>query len=252
MFGDDSAKQPMCEATKPPPTTGERTAQILTSFMETCGELEDDMVGLAVMGKHAFNGLPNHPSLDALKDDSEGDPKARVQKHLIAKGQEVKDTQLSVERACWMFEREINEELGTTTNEELKKMLRQILTDERPIKPLKPAELLDHLSSALKPYYAEREKRARNVTDAGALVGQLTKQMGNRLKNKLLRDMPAPQFVIADTNWGDPTCHKFFVVAPDPTTGEPTFWVRSDPPGTLMPAAPDWVQNEWATFGAPN
>lgn len=140
------------------------------------------MVGLAVMGKHAFNGLPNHPSLDALKDDSEGDPKARVQKHLIAKGQEVKDTQLSVERACWMFEREINEELGTTTNEELKKMLRQILTDERPIKPLKPAELLDHLSSALKPYYAEREacqeryRRGRAGRSAHQADGQQTEE----------------------------------------------------------------------------
>jgi hypothetical protein len=37
-----------------------------------------------------------------------------------------------------------------------------------------------------------------------------------------------------------------FVIAPDPTTGEPLMWQKKDPPGSLTPAGRQWVDDEWA------
>ena len=60
--------------------------------------------------------------------------------------------------------------------------------------------------------------------------------------NELTIDLAPPQVVYADTNWGDGASHTFFVMMPDPTTGELRMWKRTDPPGDLSPMAREtWV-----------
>jgi len=72
--------------------------------------------------------------------------------------------------------------------------------------------------------------------------------LSGKAKGAMLRDMGAPEFTVADTNWGSAEDHTFFVVAPDPTTGEPALWKKTVPPGTLSPTTDDWIEAEWAAI----
>lgn len=66
------------------------------------------------------------------------------------------------------------------------------------------------------------------------------------LQGTLASGLSDPQVVLADTNWGGGEDHTFFVVAPDPISGKPMLWQRTDPPGSMQLApSKDWIDREW-------
>ena len=67
-------------------------------------------------------------------------------------------------------------------------------------------------------------------------------------ENAARQEMGAPEFVIADSNWGSSETHTYFVIAPDLVTGEPTLYQKTVPPGDLTPASDDWSRREWASI----
>jgi hypothetical protein len=238
LFGDDKAEKELSKqdlSAKP----GERTRTILADFVTSCGD-EEGMVGLGVSSKHAFNGLPNHPSLKALKGDGDSDTDVgkRIDENLVKKGRTISETELSAERAGWLFDQEIAKVRAESDNE-MGELLNRIAAEKRPATKMKPAALVTAVTDALQPYYDQLQRKNAKVAKPSA----------NRLKNELIRDMGAPVFVMADTNWGDPKHQKFFAVAPDPVTGEPVMWLQCDPPGTLSPLPEEWLEEGWVSFG---
>ena len=51
--------------------------------------------------------------------------------------------------------------------------------------------------------------------------------------------------MVADTNWGSGQDHVFFVIAPDPATGDAQMFRRNDPGGKLTPVTEDWIKTNW-------
>jgi len=131
---------------------------------------------------------------------------------------------------------------------------------------MKPAALTTAIEQALDAYHAKaseaqaatwksQEEGAGRAVDAAALTkkkDEIKKGLDdwalNAAKNALIKDMGAPEFVIADSNWGGPRNHVFFVITPDPTTGEPLLWEKTEPPGSMRPAGREWVDKEWAAI----
>ena len=77
------------------------------------------------------------------------------------------------------------------------------------------------------------------------ITADVTKQLGDAIDSMLLQELDFPAFVIADTNWGGPVQHIHMVVAPDPSTGEPTLWQKGDPGGKFSRETPDWLEAGW-------
>jgi len=237
LYGNDMAKQNMVAddiSTSP----AERSTRILTSFMKSFGKAPGGMVGLGVNGLHAFNGLPNHPSLQTLKSDDEGgisEPalKRRVETELIEKGRALSQTDLAPERAAWLFGQCLDAVIAQERDPALLLMLSDIAKARRPRKAMKPAALTTAVTGALQPYFDTANAGKRPASSAGSVT--------SAMKNALVRELRAPEFVLADSNWGDSTYQILFVVAPDPTTGEATMWRKTEPPGTLSPLDTDWL-----------
>ena len=67
----------------------------------------------------------------------------------------------------------------------------------------------------------------------------------NMSRGSLTERLAQPVFTIADSNWGDANEDIFFVIAPDPVTGEATMYQQTQPGGDLWPLGDDWVNTSW-------
>lgn len=240
---------------------GSRMTGMLKGMLDAFGGKGEDMILMETKGMHDFNALPNHPSLQPLKADRNG-----FENELIKKGKAMANKQIPTEKAMHLFDRKIAPVFNGRTPPDIAEEVQNLAAKLRPTGPVLPAELNQSVQQALSPYHDYRAEDqtqdwAQEQTNKGKTVTteartkklQELKQEGPRatageLKAQLLKDMGGPEFVFADTNWGDATTHIFFVIAPDPTTGEPMLWKRNDPPGTLSVPEPKWAQANWCCF----
>ena len=267
LFGDSLQQKSFTpEAGKPPPPEGERTKEVLTGFLKSFQSGSPDMVTIRTVGKHGFNALPNNPSLAKLKGSNDTETAQKVQTELVDKGQQIKDTELSPERAAWLFDEAINRERDAETDKDQRDLLDAEAKARRPKVKIKPAALTALIGQALDAYHdklAENlatkwksgEETNGKVIDIAALATKrsdlkkaLDDSATNGAKTALMRDLGVPQFVLADSNWGDSRSLTLFVIAPDPATGEPLLWERTEPGGAMSPAGRDWVDSEWASI----
>lgn len=268
LMGDTLSLQTMLgkASTTPKPPEGERTAAVLNSFLNSFSGRTDEMITVATLSMHGFNALPNHPSLADLKGTNPTETAAKVQTNLVDKGQDLKNTDLTAERAGWLFDQELKKSIDAETDPTLKAELEKGAKAKRPTAAMKPADLARAVKEAADAYHdLVAEKRAndwksaeenatppRPVTDIKLsekktkIKGDFAEQAEIGAKSLLIRDMGAPEFVIADTNWGSCNNHTVFVICPDPTTGEPLLWKKVEPPGSLRPAGREWVDDDWA------
>lgn len=267
LFGDTLVQKDMLPAVgTPPPTEGDRTKAVLTSFLKNFKGDPSTMVTIRTVGMHGFNALPNDPSLATLKGKDDTETAAKVQTNLVDKGQALKDTDLSADRAVWLFDEAIRTESDGEKDTTLKELIATEAAKFRPTAAMKPAALTAAIDHALDAYHDKaaetqsntwkgKEEAAGTTIDATALAKKkaevkkgLADYARNAAKNALMKDMGAPEFVIADSNWGSSRDHTFFVIAPDPTTGEPLLWEKTEPPGSMRPAGREWVDKEWASI----
>ncbi len=267
LFGDTLAQKDMLPAvTDPKPSEGDRTKQVLSSFLKTFQGDPSQMATIRTVGMHGFNALPNDPSLAALKGKDDAETAQKMQANLVDKGHALKNTDLTAERAAWLFDAAIRKEADAEKDPALKALIETEADKRRPKAAMKPAALTTAIEQTLDAYHDKvadnksaswksKEETAGHTVAGPALTkkkADLKKGMNDRAqvaaKNALMKDMGAPEFVIANSNWGGPLNHTFFVVAPDPTTGEPLLWERTEPPGTLQPAGREWVDKEWAAI----
>jgi len=256
----------------PAPTEGERTTSLMTGMMSKFRGKSDEMIVMRAVGIHGFNALPNDPSLEPLKGTNDTETQQKVQRNLVDKGQTLKNTDLPAERAQYLFDQELNKAIAAEkekqpSNPDWVQLLEDGVKAKRPQGTMKPAALNQAIKEAMAPYqeavatketddWKTSEENAtppRPVTPQKLLetlnaTKKYKAEAGeNEAKTSLMRDMAAPEFVIADTNWGSGQDHTFFVIAPDPTTGEPTLWQKTDPPGSMKPMGKDWLSAEWTS-----
>lgn len=245
---------------------GERTTQVLSGLLKNFRGDPRKMATVDTSGQHSFNALPNDPSLDALKGADDAETAKKIKANLVDKGTAMKDTELSADRAGSLFDESIKQETGGIKDPALQKLVDDGVAKHRPKTAMKPADVTKAVQAALRAYNDKSADDDTSTWKAGEIAkgnavkpeeeakyrddsrAALEAAAVNGAKNKLLKDLGGPQFVIADTNWGGPLNHTYFVIAPDPATGEPILWMKDDPPGTMTPAGRDWIDRPWQTF----
>lgn len=249
------------------PSEGTRTVAVLTEMVESFEGSTEELATVDTTGMHSFNAMPNHPSLSKIKGGSKEEKAKKIDKELLQPGKTLKDTDLSADRAAFLFDRQLNAKIKGEKDTALKALLETGAKDNRPTGPMKPAGI----SAAVKKAIAAWSKRKAEIrtqewereqiikgdppgTDAiekkkTEVEKSFDEWFDGEARGALARELGSPEFVIADTNWGDSRNHTFFVIAPDPVTGEPQMWKKEEPPGTLTPAKKDWVDARWAKVG---
>ncbi len=259
-----SQTQMTAGAGKPPPDEPTRTKDLLAGFMTGMTGKTDDMITLRTVGMHGFNALPNHPSLDKLKGDTQTKRDKAMEDNLLKPGRDLRDTKVPVDKAVEMFMKELQPWLDGAKTPELKKAYTDGIAAHKPTAPVTPAELTAAVKAASKDANKIRgDKDAadwkKGKTDKGEVVSDTDfdkrkveeaaayeKVLTDKLTQRMMTDLGAPEFVIADTNWGSGADHRFFVIAPDPNTGDPVMWQKIVPPGSLIKVTRDWIDAEWA------
>ena len=252
------------ESGKPPPDEATRTKDVLAGFMTGMTGKTDDMITMRTTGMHGFNALPNNPSLDKLKGDTQTKRDKAMEDNLLKPGRDLRDTKVPVDKAVEMLMKELQSWVDGAGTPELKKAFEDGIAAHKPTVPMTPAELTAAIKAASKDANKIRgDKDAadwkKEKTDKGEVVSDddLTKRkaseaaayekaLTDKLTQRMMTDLGAPEFVIADTNWGSGADHTFFVIAPDPNTGDPVLWQKTVPPGTLTKATRNWIDAEWA------
>ena len=285
LFGGDPLTRGFLNEADPDTSDpAERTKQILGGLVERFGARSDeDMATIRTVGKHSFNALPSHDSLTTLTDGGPTQYAANIQTNLIDKGQAMKDTDIPPDRAAYVFDQALAGYLEKAKGE-AKIALETAMATHRPTTELKPAAFQALLKTATTEYLEKKAKAeadawlekeraklppppdtppttastdpepetppdpviAKHAEMIEEKKSQGEAQVKNGATNQLMRALGAPEFMIADTNWGDGQNHTFFVVAPDPATGNPQMYKKKDPPGTLTPVTKDWVDAQWA------
>lgn len=245
----------------------ERTLAIVKSLIKDIpsgsGSEDHATVGYSAKsgGGHAFNALPNHDSLDVLR---QGDLDDQLDEVLTQKGASLKTTKLPVDQAVFIFEREMNA-MAAGESGPAKEALLQAIRTGRPTAEMTPAEVDAAIKQATTAYIdlkvaadVERWKKGLKAKSAPdpteeEIEKEKTKRRASReervandARNRLCKDLAVPELVICDTNWGGPDSKVLIVAAPDPITGDPMLFKRTEPPGTLKPVDKNWIEGSWS------
>lgn len=265
LHGDTLSQKEMTpEAGTPPPDEGTRTKDVLRGFMAGMAGKADQMVTIRTTGMHGFNALPNHPSLDKLKGDTQAKRDQAMEDNLLKPGRDLRDTRIPKDKALQMFMAEMQPCLDGADTDEIEAAYKDGIRAHKPTSDLTPAELSAAIKAAGKEANrilgdADAAAWKQGKIDAGETVtdedfakkkaeqaAAHESALADRLTQRMMTDLGAPEFVIADTNWGSGEDHTFFVVSPDPNTGDPVLWQKTVPPGTLTKCTRDWIDAEWA------
>mgnify|MGYP001255429688 FL=1 len=267
LNGGNPAETPMIAAAgTPPPTMAARSEAVLSAIIANQGAMNGDMHQIGTTGDnamHAFNALPNHPSADKIKPP---DTAGKIQSELKDPGAAIAASKIPADKAARMF------------RDQLKDFMRGKPADDRalimeamkraPDAEMTPAELKQRVADEMAAWRTQSAQRAldawfpeRNaylasqglpVMPANTKQGYLNwfeteeqKKLDASLDTQLMREFKPPEVVIADTNWGGSENQIYFVVAPDPSTGDLTMWEKTMPDGTMKPLGKNWADSMW-------
>jgi len=241
---------------------GVRTTKVVTGLIEKFMATPEDagMIDLSTSGIHAFGGTHDHPSLDVLKEG--GDAAKAIEKHILEPGKKMATTDMAAEKTGMLFDQQLDTMGGWKLFSGGAALL-EAARAKRPTEAMTPGELKKHVDDAtedLRDYMAtERAKEwKKKQEDAGKVVSNaalaekvesMKKAIGtwtdDEFSNNVIDNLEPPQFVIADTNWGNKDGHTFFVVIPDPITGEPKMFKKQEPSGKLTALEDKWINTAW-------
>jgi hypothetical protein len=240
-------------------TQGERTEELLENLLESFEGHDEEMMPVMNNGIHAFNALPNHPSMAALR---EGDYEDNIESMILAPGRDIAAREFSGDECNRLFA-----ETVTALKKWDSSNPRQALMDAGLSsgigEGLTPQATSNAIVAALRGYldqlsldeanaYQSREIAAGRACDNAARDAKQVEKRAvfvgvvqNFALNGILKATAPPVFTIADSNWGDATKDTFIVIAPDPLTGEARMWSQDIPSGQLAPLEEKWVDAEW-------
>ncbi len=206
------------------------TKALLVGLVNSLKGSPDDKVTLGVPN-HAERAMPKHPSLDRLKGGGENvDVAAAVEAEFVM-AKETADNPLDEDKKAHVHEKAL-QSLIVEMGLDLKAFRAK---GKQATGNQKPADLKQTILTHFREEYASK-----------FVVGaDFEKTFGAKVDALLIKEL-YPEFVIADTNWGDGEERIVHVVAPDPMTGEPKLWEKREPGGTMEPADDDWINGNWA------
>jgi hypothetical protein len=116
-----------------------RTQDIMVDLLELGGGGMKDVGTLGGMN-HAFNALPDHPSFAPLKGDTAAETAANIQREVIDKGAAICDAELPLDKALYIFQRQLNA-LAAKTDDPAKTIFKKAITDKAPTAPISGKDL---------------------------------------------------------------------------------------------------------------
>lgn len=265
--GDPKSKSWMAQGDGKPENEGARTKAVLEGFLKGTQGEKAEMISLSTNGRkdeganHAFNGLPNHPSLDKIKPPNSD---KKIEEQLLKPGQEMTKVEFPAVQVNAMYDEMVKDIIGSHSNEERAEVAKALL-GKQPKKEMTSPQLKkyvnDLLTDAKKKIldaqmaeWEKAKKKELKVADVPQnLIDErralLEKNIGSKInKNvdkELMKNFKAPEVVIADTNWGGDDSHVYFVIAPDPSSGELKMWRKDKFSGEMSPAGDNWVNSTW-------
>ncbi len=249
---------------------GARTEKIVTALLKNfIGQSPDvDMVTISTGGIHVFEGLPQHPSLEKLKEG--GDLAAALEKHLLGPARKLAAKEIDAKTVGVLFDRQIDsygknwlhDNVYLEDDEKGAELLAEAQKN-RPDEGMTPKKLKEIVDAALKPlidyqtkfiadkWKADKIAKSEAVSDedyAKKLKARQKSAESSKAKvfdNTLINTLDPPEFVVADSNWGGPNGHTYFVVIADPVSGQPKLFERVEPSGDLAAMDDEWADTSW-------
>lgn len=237
----------------PPRTEGERNKVLLEGIITSQQGRGSDMVLMGTNGtraNHAFNTLPNDPSVADLQPPDIGD---KIDAKLIEPGKKIATTKLSPEQTTVVYEkmvRQVMESVHPNDRETVMGALKSL-----PTTGLSPAEIKAEVLKVITKqrtdkFIAEREpgatpERIEDVRNQYSAINE--KWIGKQISFAMTEEMRPPEVVVADTNWGGAESQVQFVIVPDATTGELVLFKKDVFTGKLTPAGDNWTDAKWDT-----
>jgi hypothetical protein len=272
MFGGDPTTTDMLgKGAKPPDTAtpeekaladGVRTKAILDKLAKSVEGDPGEQVNIGTAGIHAFSALPQDETLQSVMDPDPTERSKKIDDVLVLPGRKIAATDLTAERATHFYDTQVDYYLSRASDTLLPALKNKVAAN-RPTGPMTPKAVQAAIDAAVDDYLtalavqsaedwkAEQLKKGKTPsdTDYNDTRDKAKKSSKGRLDaraaNQMLKTLGLPQVRIADTNWGDASSHTFFVVAPDPRSGELRLWKQTDPGGDMTPMGDDWLYTSW-------
>ena len=203
-----------------------------------------------------MNALPAEGDYKKLMADF----RKNVKPMLLDPGKKISTQKMPKAKAGYLYDRYMDKFAGVyKTKRALPKLTAAFAN--RPTADMTPRELAVHVSTQVEAFKREMAKNDRDdwakpqakKPDKAQLSdwfkkrkAEYDKYFSDTVKSDLATEMAVPEFVIADTNWGDEGNHQLFVIAPDPLTGEPDLWSKSVIGGKLSQVDDRWLKAEWS------
>jgi hypothetical protein len=227
----------------PVPTEGERCKEVLLAILD---QAQTDPTAtyqtIDSRGCHEYNAVPSEGSLQALIGSTPTRTSENIDR-LVEKGEEIAAKVLPVDRAQAIYSRPTQKWFDNESDPAAKQEIQTAMDLYRPDAPMNAAEVKRRIVECNKVAMEKIAiRRGGTATEIDDRKVAFFRQMDNEALDELAIDLAPPQVVYADTNWGDGKTHTYFVMMPDPTTGELRMWKRQDPPGKLTPMKrEDWI-----------
>lgn len=239
-------------------TSGDMTEDLLEDLLEAFEDHQgESMLPLMNRGIHAFNGLPDHPSLATLRS---GDVEDNIERLITDPAAAMSREAISAERADEMLSEAVTvlkEWEGTPSR--IRILDRAVSAglgledgNASAVNAAIVAALQDWRDQAADDLADRWQSRDASRDDAArdSERDRLHRIFGNMVDSAatggVLREMPVDVFTVADTNWGDAEQDYNFVVIPDPITGEARMMKQSLPSGRLEPLDEKYVNARWS------
>ncbi|MDK3075380.1 hypothetical protein QO034_20070 [Sedimentitalea sp. JM2-8] len=229
------------ELSDTPEKIGARTTAVLGGLIDNLGDAPPDMLLVQTPGVHGFNLLPNHPTMKALMD-GDGTTADKIRTKLTEPGARIATTALDLDETLRQYDRCI-----AKIAEVYQGLVDDPKREEDSVKRYrKRLSQFQKAARKMRPEAGMRPKMIAELCEGIGTDGLNVDYVKGALQGTLASGLSDPQVVLADTNWGSGEDHTFFVVAPDPISGKPMLWQRTDPPGSMRLApSKDWIDREW-------
>ncbi|WP_386628760.1 hypothetical protein [Sulfitobacter geojensis] len=221
----------------------ERTKKVLTDLLKAFETNSNEMLTVETIGMHTFNALPNDPSMEPLKRGGKAKFAENIQRELVDKADALQKTVYDADKTGYLFDRIAAATVKAVPRKAIGAELKKELAARRPTDGKSPVEinaLVQAAVTACRPHYPTGKEDIWEDFLKGAAQG--------KVQTEVIQDAGANEFVIADTNWGDATNHIFFVIAPDPISGDAALFEKTIPPGSLKPSDRDWTDAKWTAM----